>query len=230
MIQLASRMLGVLLLASAAHAVPVTFSDGTFADVNWSAAKLIDSTAGAAATFSAGQGAAGGNPGSYRQVTHTFNVGDIFVGHLLNAAVYDPAVSGAIATIDYGYDLISLNPSPNEQVFYAILLFQNGTYYRSAGEVVVTSPSWSAFSRTGLVATQFIRMVGSGPAAPDFSASASPVTAGYWSANTSTGGLHTTVSLIDNWTIRFNPVVTPEPEIAVLLAIGLACLAGRARR
>src|SRR6185436_11137514 len=56
--------------------------DQYFSDANWTSTKIGDTTCGQSATFVAGRQAAGGNPGSYRQVSHTYSEGGLRVAHL----------------------------------------------------------------------------------------------------------------------------------------------------
>lgn len=66
--------LGALAMFATPALATVSFIDGTFNDADWTAAKFIDTTAGASATFSAGQVATGGNPGSYRNTDMHLNL------------------------------------------------------------------------------------------------------------------------------------------------------------
>lgn len=217
-----------LMMASAATAATVTFTDGTFADADWSASKIVDTTAGTTATFVAGQVVTDGNPGAYRQVQHNYDAGIIVVGHLKSDAIYDPSFSGAIQSIDFSYDLIHLNPPPSQAVAYGILLVQDGTYYRP-GLSNIFDESWTGFSGSALTAANFILVAGSGPANPDFSATGGQMTFGYGSFNSNTGGQPGLVRLsgIDNWQVSITAV--PLPPAAWLLGTAVASVALRGR-
>src|SRR4029079_9306362 len=119
----------VLLMLTSAAARATIFTDGTFVDADWTASKIVDTTAGQAATFAAGQVATGGNSGAYRRVAHTYDAGSIMVAHLRAGAVHDPSVDGAITSINFSYDLFHFNPPPSQAVAFGLLVLQNGTYY-----------------------------------------------------------------------------------------------------
>lgn len=214
--------------AQPASAATVTFTDGTFVDGDWAASKIVDTTAGATASFVAGQVTVGGNPGAYRQVQHTYDAGIIAVGHVKSAAVYDPSVTGAIQFIDYGFDLIHLNPPPSQAVAYGLVLLQAGAYYRTGLDNIFTD-TWTSFGHTGLTSANFVLVAGSGPTNPDFSATGAPIAFGYASYNNNTGGAPDLVRLsgIDNWQVAVTTV--PLPPAAWLLGTGVAVVAARAR-
>jgi len=216
-------------LAAPSQAATVTFTDDIFLDSNWSATKIVDTTAGATATFIAGQSVTGGNPGSYRQVQHTYDAGIIAVGHLNLSAIYDPSVTGAIASIAYSYDLIHLNPPPSQAVAYSVLIYQNGTYYRRSFDNIFPE-TWTSFGSGGLTAANFVVAAGNGPANPDFSATGAPITFGYTSFNNNSGGAPGLVRLsgIDNWQVAVTTV--PLPPAAWLLATAMASVALRRAR
>lgn len=222
-----AAILSALAMNGIASAATVTFTDGTFLDTSWTASKIVDTTAGATATFSTGQIASGGNPGQFRQVVHTYNAGDIFVAHLNTGAVYDPSVAGAIVSIDFSYDLIHLNPPAGQAVAYGLVLRQNDSYYYRSPLDTIFPATWTSFGATGLTAANFLRLTGSGPSNPNFSAGGGPMTFGYLSANSNTGGAPGIVrtSGIDNWRVSVTSV--PLPATAWLLATACAAVAFR---
>lgn len=220
----------LFLFATTVTAASVDFFDGSFADGDWEATKIVDTTAGATASFSATRIPAGGNPDAYRQVTHVYDAGNIFVGHLSLGATYDPSASGAILSLGYGYDLIHINPPVSQAVGYAIAIFQDGNWYSSNPVDVVFPQAWTTFGASGLTAASFVRRAGTGPATPDFSGLGGPLTFGYLSLNSNTGGAPglTRVSGIDNWHVELTTV--PLPPAAALFATALAATLARRRR
>lgn len=219
-----------LLAAAAAPAATIVFSDDTFTGGDWDATKIIDTTAGATATFAVAQVTAGGNPGDYRQVTHVYDAGNIWVGHLALGATYDPSASGAIVSLDYGYDLIHINPPPSQAVGYGIAIYQANSWYSSGPLDLVFDQAWTGFGLTGLTAASFTLRAGAGPATPDFSDTGGPMTFGYVSFNSNTGGTPglTRVSGIDNWRVELTTV--PLPAGAWLMATAFSAALPKLRR
>lgn len=219
----------ILAFAGPVHAATVVFSDDTFANPDWTAAKIVDTTAGQTATFVAGQVTSGGNAGAYRQVNHVYDAGIIVVGHAKSGALYDPAATGAIVAIAYSYDLIHLDPPPGQAVAYGIALFQGGNVYSTPLDNIFPA-TWTSFGASGLTAANFALRAGAGPATPDFSATGAPITFGYASFNNNTGGAPglTRISGIDNWQVTVTTV--PVPAAGWLLGTAVAALAARRLR
>jgi hypothetical protein len=184
----------------------VTFTDASFADADWTATKIGDDTPGQAASFTARQEATGGNPGSFRRITHTLRLGSIDVWHSRRGFVYNPAVQGAIENVGYSYDLSA--PEFTAMAF-RLLLHQGNGYY--AGPLDATSDaSWRGFGRQEMTAAQFDLFLGTGPAHPDFSTSGTPIEFGFLSANTNTVNANATIlGGIDNYSVTITPLDTP---------------------
>lgn len=220
-----------LLAAATAPAATVTFFDDTFAGGDWDATKIIDTTAGATATFGVTQVAAGGNPGDFRQVTHVYDAGDIFVGHVALGATYDPLATGAIASLGYSYDLIHIDPPPGQAVAYGIAFYQSGSWYSTAPLETTFTETWTSSGLSGLTAANFVRRAGAGPTTPDFSATGGLMTFGYLSANSNTGGAPglTRVSGIDNWRVELTTVPIPAGAWLIATAFSAALLNLRRR-
>jgi len=170
-----ARLASLAVAASAALAVPaavadtILFADGTFAPADWSAAKILDNTPGAGATYSIEQSASNGNPGEFRAVTHVYGLGLIVVGHLYDTATFDPSVSGPIVSPAYSSDLERVQLTNSGAVAHTPAIFQNNAWSGLAAYDTTTATSWTSFGQSGLTAASFILRVGSGPAAPDFS-------------------------------------------------------------
>jgi len=230
-----ARHASLAVAAAAALALPaasantILYFDGTFADADWSAAKILDNTPAAGASFTASQSGAGGNPDEFRQVTHVYGLGSIIVGHLKDSATFDPSVSGSIVSLAYSYDLERLQLDNSGAVAYTPVIFQNNAWYGLAAYNSTTATSWTSFGQAGLTAASFILRAGSGPAAPDFSATGAPMAFGYLSANTNTNAAVTATRSagIDNWRVELTTV--PLPASVWLLATGVAGLALRGR-
>lgn len=112
----------------------ITFSDSTFLNSDWSAAKTFDSSPGQNGTFTAGQVTTGGNTGgAFRQTQlNVTGPGGFIVSHLQSGAIYNPTIDGAIATIDFSLAVKFLGGSPGtSQTLYELDLMQNGTHYLS---------------------------------------------------------------------------------------------------
>lgn len=213
-----------------------TFFDPTLNDGDWTATRIVDTTPGQTATFMGGQQLVGGNPGSYRQVTHTLDAGALQIAHLRDTGAspfrWIPSTQGAISSLDYSFDLTMTGyTDPTGTTFggvaYHLLLFQSGNYYASTRDII-SGPApgvWQSFSHAGLTASDFARLNLSGggidaSSHPDFSGTGGLMAFGYQSANshTSPNIFKGTVSGIDNYLVTFT--VVPEPAIWQMLAVG----------
>jgi hypothetical protein len=216
------------LLAADAQAAGVTYQDSTFNNANWTATKALDTTAGNAATFSAGQVTTGGDPGAFREVTHNLDPGRIVVAHLLAGTTYNPSTQGAISAVSFSDDLIGLNEGG--VTGYTLLLFQNGSYYGTgaggvAGDDAIGQGTWQHFSHVGLTALNFANYspLGTGGLFPDFSSTGAPIQIGYMSTNTESGGFGTTTTGIDNFAVSITSVPEPCSAVLVIVACGTLC-------
>jgi len=197
---------------------PVAYADDTFANADWQSAFMYETSPGQNSSFAAAQSSTGGNPGTFRNVVHTFG-GAISIAHIKSGSVYFPARDGLLASIDAAYDLLITQAfAPTSQVAYTIVLRQNGVYYAGGWSVIGVGP-WQRFSTTGLTAAGFARVLTASPyfdssSHPDFSASGAPIEFGYATYN-SAGDLgdtqlYTMGSGIDNWSITLN-AAAPNP-------------------
>jgi hypothetical protein len=212
--------------AGGARAATLTFSDGTFDPANWST-QLFNFHTGGSATPS--QAASGGNPGSYQEVAYATNV-----FHGFSGAVVDPSVDGAIASVDYNWDVRAVSGGGT---FSGPALAQGGSFYVSAGllDLTGTSTQWRSVSRVGVLEVNFGTIqdiLEIDPAQdPDFSASGAPITFGYFTAlaGALNGPPASATAGFDNWSVDVHLV--PEPTTGSLVAIGLlgAGLVARSR-
>lgn len=191
---------------------PCYAGDKIFANANWQASKIKDTTNGTGATFPNSQVSTGGNLAEYRRVTHTFGEGAIVVAHLNSQAVYDPASQGALASVSYSYDLRYIEGPAGGAVGYQLLVFQNNTYYGGPMNEIYSN-AWLAFTGLALDYTKFNKIFGAGPAKPDFSCSGAPITFGYLSANSHTtpNATQTKTSGLDNWCVTLIKAPPPAP-------------------
>lgn len=218
---LTSLAIGVLFLEGSARAVPV-ISDTELANSNWSAVLLGDNTVGGV-TFTATQVATGGNPGAFREITHVYTgPGGFNIGHFYESASYDPAVSGALQSINISFDDAFFNyPGQGGTPPGAVAIFPA---IRQGGKVfdgfysVTTSSAWVHQEFDNLTASDF--------GGADFSSAGAPIFFGFVSGNGSAfGGQTTTISGVDNFSVSVTLLSVPEPASFALLAFGLVALA-----
>lgn len=93
---------------------------------------------------------------------------------VLAGAVYDPSVEGALGHIEYACDLRGdqHGPPSTPASTVALLLEQNGNYY--AGQFDTFDNAWSTSTHSA-IASDFSRILGNGPANPDFSFLGAPI-------------------------------------------------------
>lgn len=216
--------LTLTLAMQAAPALAVTISDDIFNNADWTAQKFGDGN------FTASQIASGGNPNEFRQTNHSdLNTGQsIAVFQILSTGVYDPSVSGAIASIDFSFDLKFIGGSTGtSQVGYRLALEQAGSFYFSDALSIALGPgdgapgaTWDSFAFSGLTELNFALL--SGPGSLNFSASGDPIMFGYLTNNTAMANLVQTSSGIDNFSVTITPV--PEPASVALLLAGIGTL------
>lgn len=194
----------------------VTFQDGTFLNADWS---ITTETLNLGGSVTGAQVATGGAPGAFRRITNTLNSAagtgvsnTVYGAHFRAGAVYNPATTGAILTINYSEDS-QRNSSVGGVQACALALRQNGTIYYGPGFLTPSTVGvWATTSQTGLVASQF-DAAAPGVQNPDFSPTGAPIEFGFSRANsTSVGGDGgQTIGGIDDWTVVINhdaPVAT----------------------
>lgn len=204
--------------ARAATIGQVVFSDGTYADADWTIVNQFG-------LVFAGQVPTGGHPGSYRQVALAVGQNVPFVGQLNKTYVYDPSVSGAITGITYNIDLETTNAAG---ATYFALLSQNGNLYIETMHTGNASPNTWLNENIVLDLTDFalLRTNTQGNALiidpnsrPDFSASGAPMTFGY-EVTAGGGGFFTSITGIDNDPIILTVTPSAVPEPTTLLLVG----------
>ena len=109
----------------------VILQDDTFADADWSAFELIDTSTNDSFVFTGEQSATDGNPGAYRRVVQSVNQSGpatitITSAHLFLGGSYDPATQGAVATLQFDFDGIGIPGGPAGAMGYGALVEQGG--------------------------------------------------------------------------------------------------------
>jgi len=202
---------GVVLLVSPFPGV--VFQDADFPVSNWT----VTATAQPAQNgpiHTESQASDGGNPDPYRSITYQMTPGpsSLRLDHFAVAAMYDPAIQGAIYTIDLeeqcsrrsfssGLTFTGLSQAP--------MFEQAGRTYQPrawSGSCLLGSSSWSGMRMSSLKADEFVLSgppCGTSEKCPDFSATAPPLRFGFvtqlgLAAGSPAGFL---VQGIDNWKV-----------------------------
>ena len=195
----------VLLVSSMA---PVIYSDGEFLDTDWTiAADLQPPLNGPTHTES--RQTSGGNPGAYRAQTIDLPLApsSARIYSLATKATYDPAVEGAIRSLDFAEDCLE---SPGKPV--QPLLEQAGRRYTATSDFTTfcVSGSWESERRPSLEVGQFQLVAGpacsAGESCPDFSAAGAPLSFGYsafvsLSSASPPGATAHYAFAVDNWQV-----------------------------
>lgn len=210
-----------------AQAALINYTDGTFAVADWST--TVYQTG---ASTSSSQEPSGGNPGAYRQTSHTVAGGNkiIYVFHENLNAVYDPSTLGVINSIDYALDYRVFSSSG--AVAWDFALEQDGTIYHANSTYWFdVLGSWTTQSTNGLVASDFAIWAGGGGGEtnPDFSTSGAPITLGYLSINSSTSGGFTMTFGTDNFSSTVDHAAIPEPGTLALFGLAGSAIIGLRR-
>ena len=229
------------ILYSQVASADVTFSDGTFNPGDW---PTIVSFGGTGGTSGAGQHTSGGNPGQFYQVTLTTNpttattgagVASFFNNSAFN---YNPSLQGAINSVSFSLDLISLGGNGGA-AFANLALEQNGHIY-AGPEYDVSSTAWQHVGSMSLAATDFgLVTLGSDgqfslnlASNPNFSATGPSILFGFTNignALTNTPVTGTEIMGVDNYNLTLHTIApVPEPAVSGLLLSGIALVVLRA--
>src|SRR5262245_47595237 len=155
----AGALLAVALIAGSARAQTHKYFDGTFGGT-WTSTIIVDTAP--PATVTSTTLASGGNPGAYRDTTHTFGLGAVIVAHINSAAVFNPP-SEQMWSIDFSYDLNYFDASTvGGAVAYRLAMLQAGSYYGTANDNIFVN-SWTPVAHFALTANDFTLVSGSGP-------------------------------------------------------------------
>ena len=160
--------------------VQTTFSDGVFEDTAWDTSIALFGSGG---DWSASQQATGGNPDTYRQIDLVLDPAPVggsnglAVHSILNGSTYDPAVEGAISSLDWTIDIQRFAGGDRR---LGPALRQNGIIYIRGFS---RQPSfWETNSLPGLTQSSFVQQGGGGQ--PDFSAAGAPIEFGFFFSGT----------------------------------------------
>jgi hypothetical protein len=186
---------------------PRVHQDGDFDLAGWTIAPWI-APGTPAFTPIVERSASGGNPDAFLKTSLTMpsGIGTVTVLYLSNSAVHDPAVDGAIRSIDYAEDCAALLRGTATAVEVKLLIEQNGRRFVSPPPAVAcVSSSWKPVgNRSALRAADFTQL--DGPACPatatcpDFSATAAPLRFGFARVTRSYPNEASTDG-IDNWKV-----------------------------
>jgi hypothetical protein len=212
------------LISSAVMASAVTYSDSTFADLLWTGQKLSESST-PSTSFSAGYTGSFDGRTDVRLVTHFFGIADpirsdIATFHAFSSASYDPASSGALASVSISFNINSATGGTSGGVARVPALVQGGIVYNAVdfAGVTITGTSWQSVTATGLDAGDF---ASAALANPDFSGAGAPIFFGFVLSNGSSLGASSTQTYIDNFVAEATPIPEPSTMAAVLGAAAL---------
>lgn len=202
----------------------ITYSDSDFADANWSAVEVLDTSPDNSYSFTAAQSLVGGNPGAYRRVVNTLGTTTpslIGSGHFQVGAVFDPGEDGTFGSLDMSFRGISVDAEA-DAMGYGVLVEQGGNYFQVGLGQVLNNTGWMLFNGTGLVESDFLAL---GGGTLDLSDSGSAISIGVIVRN-GTFGAPGIPSVneggIDNWSVSVHTVEIPAPGGVVLLGLALA--------
>lgn len=187
----------IALCASGARADDFIFSDGGFANADWSIDMVI-SSGNVGNPPTGAQDGAGGNPGAYRQAAHRDFDGVLATWHMRAGAVHNPAVQGPITSLTCRLDLRAIQNLFDVNVAVHIGIIQNGVGFMGPG-FLNNVGAWETFPHT-ITAEQF-GLLDNPNIHPDFSAAGAPMRFGFVCTNDNFGFFATRVVGVDNWLV-----------------------------
>ena len=211
----------VLLAARSLHA-DTLFTDGDFYNSDWSQLNYISGNGSNNQTVE--ERPAGGIPGRYRYIQNFVHsspgqASKLYGFSFKNSAVYDPAASGAISTVDWSQDVKFLFGEGGPSQDAAPALEQNGNIFAVSPPQSTSAASWSTISLGPLPSSSFYRFdiatLQFTGEHPDFSPAGAAITFGFVHSNTiaaGAAGIQPAVG-VDNWRVQVNVqgAATPTP-------------------
>lgn len=220
----------VLSIACASAAQALVINETTMDAAEW-ARTVVTQTGPATLTIFTQD--FGGNPGSNWQHQYSVPAGNalptrVREANIYTAATYNPAQSGALASLSISFDVQVVFTSFTDGTagFLIPALMQGGHVYRQAvGAIGPLSPNWSPRSFTSTAAADWTEQDTN--ANPDFSATGGAMQFGYLFSlgtvcpNTTQGCRATAAgSALDNFHVDAIAASVPEPASWLLLMAG----------
>ncbi len=186
----------------------VAFQDGDFPLSGWAVTAIVDPSQNGP-THAESRSATGGNPDAFRSVTYQLPQGSssVRVFHTALSSTYDPAVQGAIYTIDFAQDCTRLSTSIVSETYVSPAFEQGGRWFAPQQWDSACVVMWQTRRVSSLRADEFALVAGSScrvdEACPDFSAGAAPIRFGFISGvnlppDAAAGSI---TQGIDNWNV-----------------------------
>lgn len=197
---------GALLRVSSAPGV--VYQDGDFAASGWFVTAIVEPLQNAP-THTESRQATGGNPDAFRGIAYQMPQGpsSARLFHAAQNATYDPALQGAIYTIDLALDCNRLSTSTTSETLALPTFAQGGRRFAPQQWDTGCAPLWQVRYLSSLLANEFVLVEGppctAGEACPDFSANAAPLRFGFVSGVilSSDAGAGAITQGIDNWKV-----------------------------
>lgn len=199
---------------------PVIFSDGTFADADWSVETFATGPGSSVTGTQDTDDIEGSLPPSRRVLnvlgpaSSPTSVSNVYGAHFNGMAVYDPSTQGPIATVDFLVEAILLDGFGDGQAI-GLALRQNGmVYIRQAG----TTPDrvWTHKESLNVFQSGVVNLSGAvvfDPMQfPDFT-TGGPIEFGFYTADSTLGGSgYQITTAYDDWSVRVNPPCATSDE------------------
>jgi RHS repeat-associated protein len=186
--------------------------DGEFDDEDWSRTSLIRSGSGTIVETSK-QILAGGNPDTYREMTHEWVGINVIIYHRYEGFTYDPAVEGAFDTIEYAED--ERVPQIRGTLGGGMAIYQDGKIFRTF-ERGFNNFGWQTYAEDNLTEEDFkdetFWISGIPGENPDFSESGSPMQFGFWRSNF-IPNFQVVIHAIDNWSVTLRDSNTDSYKV-----------------